>query len=159
MILPGKFCWRRTSAQIREAAPVLTQKCHVIRNAGWNDPPVLMQTYLNLNLDLILTLKPSLNTNNQNASTSQKCTHANIEPLSHTHIPPPSSTTVCVNPGTAAPIVLILFSCLRVWIKHKTHHHIHKKIRIELRILMCLTWGLTNRPFCLLKHTLCCFEF
>lgn len=82
MILPGKFCWRRTSAQIRDVAPALTQKCHVIRNAK-------TQT-------------------TKNALTQ----------ISLTHIPPPSSTTVCVNPGTAAPIALILFSCPRVWIKH-----------------------------------------
>lgn len=37
MILPGKFSWRRTSAQIRDAAPALTQERCVINNAGSHD--------------------------------------------------------------------------------------------------------------------------
>lgn len=36
-----------------------------------------------------------------------------------------------VKPGTAAPMVLTLFSCLRVWIKHKTDFQtLQKKGRI-----------------------------
>lgn len=39
------------------------------------------------------------------------------------HSPPPSSSTVWVNPGMAVPILFILFSCLRVWFRHKTPTH------------------------------------
>lgn len=51
-------------------------------------------------------------------------THTHIE-RHGSHSPPPSRRTVWVNPGTAAPILFILFSCLRVWIMHKTHDHIN----------------------------------
>lgn len=49
------------------------------------------------------------------------------------HSPPPSSSTVWVNPGTAVPILFILFSCLRVWFTRKTHQHMNSSVFPQIK--------------------------
>lgn len=64
------------------------------------------------------------------------------------HSPPPSSSTVWVNPGTAVPILFILFSCLRVWFTRETHQHMNSSVIPQIKgkrdplILSC--YHLTN---------------